>query len=83
MEKERNYGIDLLKIIAMLMIVIIHTQGHGGILFSGILPYTQETFSTLIMLPHYSLKALFSLQLTVTHSLLAMLIGIEKLDTIN
>ena len=44
MEKQRNYGIDLLKIIAMLMIVIIHTQGHGGILFSGILPYTQETF---------------------------------------
>lgn len=44
MEKERNYGIDLLKIIAMLMIVIIHTQGHGRILFSGALTYTQETF---------------------------------------
>ena len=28
----------------MLMIVIIHTQGHGGILFSGVLTYTQETF---------------------------------------
>ena len=44
MEKERNYGIDLLKIMAMLMIAIIHTQGHGGILFSGVLSYTQETF---------------------------------------
>ena len=77
MEKERNYGIDLLKIIAMLMIVIIHTQGQGYFLIP------KKLFSTLIMLPHYSLKALFSLQLTVTHSLLAMLIGIEKLDTIN
>ena len=44
MEKERNYGIDLLKIIATLMMVIIHTQGNGGILFSGALTYTQETF---------------------------------------
>lgn len=44
MERERNYGIDLLKIIVMLMIVIIYTQGHGGILFSGVLSYTQETF---------------------------------------
>jgi len=37
-KKERNYGIDLLRLIAMFMIVILHVAGHGGILrsFKGI-----------------------------------------------
>ncbi len=30
--KERNYGIDLLRIVAMLMVVILHILGRGGIL---------------------------------------------------
>jgi len=29
---ERNYGIDGLRIVAMFMIVLLHTLGHGGIL---------------------------------------------------
>ena len=29
---KRNYGIDLLRMIGMLQIVILHTLGHGGIL---------------------------------------------------
>ena len=33
-KKERNYGIDLLKIISMLMVVILHVLGQGGILDS-------------------------------------------------
>ena len=28
----RNYGIDLLRIVAMMMIPILHVLGHGGIL---------------------------------------------------
>lgn len=32
MVEERNRGIDLLRIISMLMIVTLHTLGHGGIL---------------------------------------------------
>lgn len=28
---ERNYGIDLLRIIAMMMIVMLHIVGRGGI----------------------------------------------------
>ena len=33
MEKsQRNYGIDLLRIVSMLMIVALHVLGHGGIL---------------------------------------------------
>jgi hypothetical protein len=30
----RNYGIDLLKIVCMLMIPVIHILGHGGIIFN-------------------------------------------------
>lgn len=30
--KERNYGIDLLRIVAMFMVVILHILGRGGIL---------------------------------------------------
>lgn len=29
---ERNHGIDLLRIVAMFMIVVLHVVGHGGIL---------------------------------------------------
>lgn len=32
MLKERNYGIDLLRIISMSMIVMLHVLGHGGVL---------------------------------------------------
>ena len=31
MKKERNYGIDCLRLVAMFMIVIIHILGKGGI----------------------------------------------------
>lgn len=31
-KSERNYGIDLLRIISMLAIVLLHVLGHGGIL---------------------------------------------------
>ena len=30
--KERNYGIDLLKIVSMFMVVVLHVLRHGGIL---------------------------------------------------
>lgn len=32
MVNRRNYGIDLLRIIAMMMVVTLHVLGHGGIL---------------------------------------------------
>lgn len=32
--KIRNYGIDFLRMISMIMIVMLHTLGHGGILRS-------------------------------------------------
>lgn len=59
MNKERNYGIDLLKIVAMFMIVIIHTNLHGGALTSEHLHYTQQNF----FYSNYS--AVWLLELTV------------------
>ena len=29
---KRNYGIDLLRVVSMLMVVVLHVLGHGGIL---------------------------------------------------
>lgn len=35
-ENKRNYGIDILRIIAMTYVVILHCLGHGGgIMFSS------------------------------------------------
>ena len=31
-ESKRKYGIDFLKIISMLMIVLLHILSHGGVL---------------------------------------------------
>ncbi len=31
-KKERNYGIDLLRIVSMFMVVILHVLGEGGVL---------------------------------------------------
>lgn len=33
--KERNYGIDLLRIVSMVMIVLMHVLSFGGILWDG------------------------------------------------
>lgn len=30
--KERNYGIDLLRLVLMYMVCILHTLGQGGVL---------------------------------------------------
>ncbi len=34
-QDNRNYGIDMLKIISMFMVVILHILGHGGVLDSS------------------------------------------------
>ncbi len=36
MNKSRNYGIDLLRIITMLGVIMLHTLGHGGVLANAI-----------------------------------------------
>ncbi len=32
MNSQRNYGIDLLRLLLMFMVCVLHVQGHGGIL---------------------------------------------------
>lgn len=34
MREKRNYGIDLLRIVSMIMIPVLHILGHGGILWN-------------------------------------------------
>ena len=34
MEQKRNYGIDLLRIVAMVMIIVLHILGAGGIIYT-------------------------------------------------
>ena len=29
---KRNYGLDLLRMVAMFMVLLLHTMGQGGIL---------------------------------------------------
>lgn len=33
-QTNRNYGVDLLRIVSMIMIVVLHTLGHGKLLES-------------------------------------------------
>lgn len=47
-EKSRNYGIDLLRIIAMLCVVILHAMNSGGLLFYTIKDSSQYKFAWLI-----------------------------------
>ena len=37
--KERNYGIDLLRILSMFMVVLLHLCGFGGVL-SNVKPFS-------------------------------------------
>lgn len=39
--KPRNYGIDLLRIVCMLMIPVLHILGHGGVL-SSVIPFSMR-----------------------------------------
>lgn len=44
-KKERNYGIDLLRIVSMFFIVILHSLGQGGILNNALLNSNQYKIS--------------------------------------
>ncbi len=39
--KPRNFGIDLLRIVCMLMIPVLHILGHGGVL-SSVIPFSMR-----------------------------------------
>lgn len=46
--KERNYGIDLLKIVSMFMVVVLHVLRHGGVLDNVVPLSINDTFAWLL-----------------------------------
>jgi len=40
---QRNYGIDLLRILSIFMVAVLHVSGHGGILVSVSSPWDRAT----------------------------------------
>ena len=52
-KKERNYGIDALRILTMLMIVILHILGQGGVLDNTTVLSKQYEFAWLLEIISY------------------------------
>ena len=60
-ENERNYGIDLLRIISMFFVVILHCLGQGGILQSVAINSIQYKFAWFIEICAYCAVNIFAL----------------------
>lgn len=58
---ERNYGIDLLRIIAMFFVVILHCLGQGGLLYNTDLNSMQYKFVWFIEIFAYCAVDIFAL----------------------
>ncbi len=53
MQTNRNYGIDLIKIVSMIMIVLLHVLGQGGILSNSIPGTLNYSFVWLLEISSY------------------------------
>ncbi|MBO5479057.1 MAG: acyltransferase family protein [Clostridia bacterium] len=60
-QRDRNYGIDLLRVVAMFYVVILHCLGHGGILNNVIPNSIQYNFSWLLEIFVYGAVNIFAL----------------------
>ena len=58
---ERNYGIDLLRIVAVIMIVILHCFTQGGLLNNSISMSKQDCFNVFIVALVYAGVDIFAL----------------------
>ena len=58
---NRNYGIDLLRIIAMFFVVILHSLGHGGLLYNTVIGSYQYKFVWLLEIFAYCAVNIFAL----------------------
>jgi len=58
---ERNYGIDLLRIVSMFFVVILHCLGQGGILNNVEINSIQYKFAWFIEICAYSAVNIFAL----------------------
>lgn len=59
--KERNYGIDMLKILSMFMVVVLHIQGNGGMLSNSIQLSLNDSVMWFIEILCYPAVNLFAL----------------------
>ena len=60
-KKERNYGIDLLRVVAMFFVIVLHSYGRGGILENAIIDSTQYKVAWLIEIIAYCAVDVFAL----------------------
>ena len=60
-KENRNYGIDLLRIISMLFVVVLHCLGQGGILKHTVIGSLQYKFSWLMEICAYCAVDVFAL----------------------
>jgi len=58
---NRNYGIDLLRVLSMLFVVILHFLGHGGILQNTIVNSNQYKFFWFVEIICYIAVDVFAL----------------------
>ena len=59
--KDRNYGIDLLKILSMFFVIIIHVGGHGGLIYNADIFTLNGTIVWLIRILVYCAVNMFAL----------------------
>ncbi len=53
LKNERNYGVDLLRIVSMAMIAMLHVLGHGGVLGASVNHVVGYSFAWLLELAAY------------------------------
>ena len=58
---QRNYGIDLLRIISMFFVLILHCYGQGGIIYHATQGTIQYKFSWMIEIIAYCAVNIFAL----------------------
>ena len=58
---DRNYGIDLLRIVAMFMVVLLHSLGQGGVLKSVVIGSFQYKVAWLMEICAYGAVDIFAL----------------------
>ena len=60
-KKERNAGIDLLRIVSMFFVVVLHSLGQGGILFNTAVGSSQYKVAWLLEIFAYGAVDIFAL----------------------
>lgn len=66
--RERNYGIDLLRIVSMIMVTILHFSGYGGFLGTpenGLSYYVLSLIMVIYAMVQWTFSQLFPVLLCI------------------